>query len=60
MHPTGWADCGAGRAIEVEELAGCRFNSVLLDLYRSEEDCGSWHADDEPDLDYVQPSDRSA
>ena len=34
----------------VEELAGCRFNSVLLNLYRSGEDGVSWHADDEPDL----------
>ena len=50
MQPTGWADCLAPLRQRVEELAGCRFNSVLLNLYRSGEDGVSWHADDEPDL----------
>ena len=48
MQPTGWADCLA----PLRERVGlrCRFNSVLLNLYRSGEDGVSWHADDEPDL----------
>ena len=50
MHPTGWADCLAPLRERVEELAGCNFNSVLLNLYRSGEDGVSWHADDEADL----------
>ena len=50
MQPTGWADCLAPLRERVEELAGCSFNSVLLNLYRSGEDGVSWHADDEPDL----------
>lgn len=34
----------------VETAAGARFNSVLLNLYRSEADSMGWHADDEPEL----------
>ena len=49
MQPTGWADCLTPLRERVEE-PGCRFNSVLLNLYRSGEDGVSWHADDEPDL----------
>lgn len=34
----------------VEELAGQRFNSVLLNLYRDGRDGMGWHSDDEPEL----------
>jgi alkylated DNA repair dioxygenase AlkB len=34
----------------VEEVTGGRFNSVLLNRYRSGQDSVSWHADDEPEL----------
>jgi alkylated DNA repair dioxygenase AlkB len=34
----------------VEEVAGIQFNSVLLNLYRNEQDSVSWHSDDEPEL----------
>lgn len=34
----------------VEEIAGRRFNSVLLNLYRDGRDGMGWHADDEPEL----------
>jgi alkylated DNA repair dioxygenase AlkB len=34
----------------VESLAGQRFNSVLLNLYRDGRDGMGWHADDEPEL----------
>ena len=33
-----------------ESLAGRRFNSVLLNLYRDGRDGMGWHADDEPEL----------
>jgi alkylated DNA repair dioxygenase AlkB len=35
--------------------AGCRFNSVLLNLYRTGDDSMGWHADDEPELDGEAP-----
>jgi alkylated DNA repair dioxygenase AlkB len=34
----------------VEGLAGCSFNSVLLNLYRDGADSVGWHADAEPEL----------
>jgi alkylated DNA repair dioxygenase AlkB len=34
----------------VQALAGCEFNSVLLNLYRDGRDGMGWHADDEPEL----------
>jgi alkylated DNA repair dioxygenase AlkB len=37
-------------ARRVEQAAGSRFNSVLLNLYRNERDGVSWHSDDEPEL----------
>lgn len=33
-----------------QDLAGFRFNSVLVNLYRSGDDSMGWHADDEPEL----------
>lgn len=35
---------------EIQELAGERFNSVLLNYYRDGRDSVAWHADDEPEL----------
>jgi alkylated DNA repair dioxygenase AlkB len=34
----------------VEAVADVQFNSVLLNLYRNEQDSVSWHSDDEPEL----------
>jgi alkylated DNA repair dioxygenase AlkB len=34
----------------VEQIAGQRFNSVLLNLYRDGRDGMGWHSDDEPEL----------
>lgn len=34
----------------VENLAGCSFNGVLLNLYRDGNDSVSWHADDKPEI----------
>ncbi|QEY31078.1 alpha-ketoglutarate-dependent dioxygenase AlkB [Synechococcus sp. RSCCF101] len=39
----------------LSRLAGCRFNSVLLNLYRHGDDAMGWHADDEPELDDTAP-----
>lgn len=35
---------------QVEAYTGARFNSVLLNLYRSGDDAMGWHADDESEL----------
>lgn len=35
---------------KVEETTGRQFNSVLLNLYRSDQDSMGWHSDDEPEL----------
>ncbi|MEM7372190.1 MAG: alpha-ketoglutarate-dependent dioxygenase AlkB [Bacteroidota bacterium] len=35
---------------KIESATGCRFNSVLLNLYRHGQDSMSWHSDDEPEL----------
>jgi alkylated DNA repair dioxygenase AlkB len=34
----------------LEDAIGCRFNSVLLNLYRDGRDGMGWHSDDEPEL----------
>lgn len=39
----------------VEAASGCRFNSLLLNLYRDGCDRMGWHADDEPELDPQAP-----
>lgn len=39
----------------VEAEAGCRFNALLLNLYRDGHDRMGWHADDEPELDPTAP-----
>jgi alkylated DNA repair dioxygenase AlkB len=50
LTPTAWSPLLSELRALVERLAGCEFNSVLLNLYRSGSDSVSWHADDEPDL----------
>ena len=35
---------------KVEQASGQKYNSVLLNLYRSGQDSMGWHADDEPEL----------
>jgi alkylated DNA repair dioxygenase AlkB len=35
---------------KIEAVSGTRFNSVLLNLYRTGRDSVSWHSDDEPEL----------
>ena len=50
MTPLAWTPLLEELRSTVEALAGCQFNSVLLNLYRNGKDSVSWHADDEPDL----------
>jgi alkylated DNA repair dioxygenase AlkB len=50
MHPRPWTKALLEIKHKVEEPAGTRFNSVLLNLYRNERDSVSWHSDDEPEL----------
>ncbi len=40
---------------QLEAVAGCRFNSLLLNRFRNGDDKLDWHADDEPELDPHQP-----
>ena len=35
---------------KIEKISKIKFNSVLLNLYRSGSDSVSWHSDDEPEL----------
>lgn len=50
MHPRPWTKALLEIKRKVEEPAGTRFNSVLLNLYRNERDSVSWHSDDEPEV----------
>lgn len=49
--PNPWTPAVARLRTLVEEQAACRFNSLLLNLYRDGQDRMGWHADDEPELD---------
>lgn len=53
--PTAWTEAVAHLRSLVEAQAGCRFNSLLLNLYRDGRDRMGWHADDEPELDPEAP-----
>jgi alkylated DNA repair dioxygenase AlkB len=46
----GWDAVVSEICRRVEEAAGGRFNSVLLNRYRDGQDSVGWHADDEPEL----------
>ena len=38
---------------KIEKISKIKFNSVLLNLYRSGSDSVSWHSDDEPELGLI-------
>lgn len=50
MRPTPWS--ASVRAIRdaLESTSGEKFNSVLINRYRSGADSNGWHSDDEPEL----------
>jgi alkylated DNA repair dioxygenase AlkB len=50
MTPAPWTAALVELKALAEALAGQRFNSVLLNLYRDGRDSVSWHADNEPGL----------
>jgi alkylated DNA repair dioxygenase AlkB len=50
MVPEPWPDELREVKEKVEDVAGERFNTVLLNLYRNGQDTVSWHSDDEKDL----------
>ncbi len=50
MAPLAWSPRLAAIKAAVESLCGRRFNSVLLNLYRDEQDSVGWHSDDEAEL----------
>jgi alkylated DNA repair dioxygenase AlkB len=50
QHSLPWTQTLLAVKARVETAAQTTFNSVLLNLYRSEMDSVSWHADDEPEL----------
>jgi alkylated DNA repair dioxygenase AlkB len=50
QHSLPWTQTLLEIKVRIEAAAETTFNSVLLNLYRSEQDSVSWHADDEPEL----------
>jgi alkylated DNA repair dioxygenase AlkB len=49
-HPLAWTASLSDLRDRLHEALGVRFNSALLNLYRTGSDSVSWHADDEPEL----------
>lgn len=50
LQPQPWNTTLAWLRDQLQSLTGIRFNSVLLNWYRSGDDHISWHSDDEPEL----------
>ena len=50
LQPHAWTPTLQRIRSDVENAAGHRFNSVLLNLYRDENDSVGWHSDAEPEL----------
>jgi alkylated DNA repair dioxygenase AlkB len=48
--PKPWTAAVAHLRVAAESICGARFNSVLLNRYRSGSDSMGWHADREPEL----------
>ncbi len=49
-EPHAWTHSLTTIKERIEAIAEMQFNSVLLNLYRHEQDSVSWHSDDEPEL----------
>ena len=54
LSPNPWTSKLNWLRDELEIVCKRRFNSVLLNWYRTGEDYISWHADDEPELGIVK------
>ena len=50
MNPDDWTHTLLTIKRRIEEVAGVKFNSVLINLYRNGQDSVSWHSDDESEL----------
>lgn len=50
MTPETWNPALLGIKSKIEVLSGVKFNSVLINLYRSGSDSVAWHSDDETEL----------
>jgi alkylated DNA repair dioxygenase AlkB len=50
LAPEPWHPLLAEMRERAEAVCGCRFNSVLANLYRNGQDAMGWHSDDEPEL----------
>lgn len=50
LDPQPWTPALLHLRQQVETATQARFNSVLLNLYRTGQDSMGWHADDEPEL----------
>lgn len=53
--PQPWRPAVSGLRARLQAQLGCRFNSLLLNLYRDGRDRMGWHADDEAELDPAAP-----
>ena len=49
-HSRSWTNSLLTIKDRIESISSFKFNSVLLNLYRSGNDSVSWHSDDEPEL----------
>jgi alkylated DNA repair dioxygenase AlkB len=54
-HPQAWTSELLQIKAQLEKLAGCVFNSCLLNLYHNGEEGMGWHSDDEKELDPKAP-----
>jgi alkylated DNA repair dioxygenase AlkB len=54
-EPDPWLPALDALRSRLTDLLGCRFNSLLLNRYRSGDDRMGWHADDEPELERDHP-----
>ena len=50
LQPQAWTETLQRIRANIEHATGQRYNSVLLNLYRNENDSMGWHSDDEPEL----------
>ena len=50
LEPLGWTPTLLAIKADIEEISGARFNSVLINQYRDQQDSVGWHSDDEPEL----------
>ncbi|MBI3712461.1 MAG: alpha-ketoglutarate-dependent dioxygenase AlkB [Burkholderiales bacterium] len=50
LAPSPWTPTILQLRREIQDLCLCTFNSVLLNLYRDQQDAMGWHSDDEKEL----------